>query len=106
MIKRRLQIAREVAPDAVAEDLRWDQTTVTTESIEPAPPDRHMPDFLLIDVMQNRGALNVTGAFKSRRHRGSNVETARFKHQRHDRESRQQVAGGCGGRFPQPVMRR
>ena len=88
------------------EDLLGREVAVPAKPREPARPDRNMPDLLLIDVLQDRRAADVAGAFEPCRHLRRHVEPARFKNERHNGKPRQQVVGGRRRRFPKPVMGR
>ena len=104
MIKGRLQVALEEAPDTILKDRLWAQPARLAESVEPAQPGGNVPDLIAIDVVQDRRALGITDPLEPRCHFRGYVEPARFQHKRHDGEPRKQVIGGRGRSFPQPIM--
>src|SRR5215472_10794914 len=65
-----------------------------------------MTDLVAIDVPQDRGAMRIADALELSDHSRRHIEPARLEHERHDGKSGEQVARGCRGRFPQPVVSR
>ncbi len=86
--------------NSVAKGFLRDEATLPAQALEPAHPDRHVPDLLRVDMAQDRGARCVAGAFEPLGHPRRHVEPARLEHQRHDRETGEQIVGGRLGRLP------
>src|SRR4051794_7624633 len=105
-VEGRLQRAGEMAAHQVVERGFGIEPAFMAQPFEPARADRDMADLVLVNPLENGGAVGIAGAFEAADHLRGDVEAARFQRQWHDREPRQQILGGRRGRFPQPVMRR
>ena len=106
MVEGRFQITLEEPPNALLKDRLRVQPACQAEAIEPAHPDCDMTDLVAINTAQDLGTFGIADPLELRHHLGRHVQPARFEHQRHNGEAREQVICGRDGGFPQPVMSR
>jgi hypothetical protein len=90
--------------DASAKDFRRIKPACMATILEPARPGRNVTDLVEINTTQHSSALRIANTLELGCHFRSDVETARFEHERDDGKTGEQIAGGCLSRFPKPVM--
>lgn len=77
------------------------QSPCRTALFEPESARPDVPDFVMVNALEDRRRAPVPGFLEGSDRRGSDVETARLEDHRHDGEPRQHIVGRPSGRFPE-----
>ena len=96
--------APEIGPHQKPEGFRRILALAGTEEAEPFGADRHMLLLVLVDHVENRGAVLVARLAHLCPQGGRHIEASGFQNERHHGEPRGQIIAGVVGCLPQSVM--